>query len=108
MRSRTLATWATGAALAAALLVVSPSKAQAQVGFGIQVGGYGAPAYGYVQSNPYDAWHYDHSIARERHEQWEAERAAEWRHQQWEQQRGYDRGFRHEDRRDGYYAGPRY
>lgn len=42
--TNTLTKWITGAALAGALLVAAPKKADAQVSFGISVG---RPAYGY-------------------------------------------------------------
>ncbi len=103
-----IAKWFTGAALAAALVVATPHKAEAQVGFGIQVGSY--PAYGYQQGygNPYAGreWQRQQYIEHEQHEQFEAERAAQWRHEQWEQQRyyshdrdgwrGHDDGYRHD------------
>lgn len=105
-----MAKWVTGAALAAALLVAAPHKAEAQVGFGVQVGSY--PAYGYGYAAPsygYDAHAQQRYIEHEQHEQWEAARAAEWRHEQWEQQRFYGRdhdgwhdhdGWRNHDHRD--------
>ncbi len=104
-KQATIAKWFTGAALAATLMVATPHKAEAQVGFGIQVGSY--PAYGYQgYGNPYAAQQWQRQQYIE-HEQFEAERAAQWRHEQWEQQRYYSHdhyGWRgHDDgyRRDG-------
>ena len=101
-----IAKWVTGAALAAALLVAAPHKAEAQVGFGVQVGSYPAYGYGYAAPYGYNAYGQQRYIE---HEQWEAARAAEWRHEQWERARFYGRdhdgwhdhdGWRDHDRRD--------
>lgn len=95
--------WIAGATLAGALLLAAPHQAQAQVSFGVGVSNYGAPAYGGGYGNAYgyreaarQQW-----MARERHEEWEAARAAEWRREQWEQQRfyGHDQGA-WQERRD--------
>ncbi len=99
MRNR-MTKWITGAALAAALLIAAPHKAEAQVGFGIQVGSY--PAYGYGYAAPYGPSVYAQQRLIE-HEQWEAARAAEWRHEQWERAHFYAHdgyGWHGYDRRD--------
>ena len=107
--TQAIARWMTGAGLAGALLFAAPHKAQAQVTFGIGVGAYGAPAYGYA--NPYDYQDYRRQrwIEHEQREQWEAARAAEWRHEQWQREHEYDRGWdRDRDRRDHDWHGDRY
>ncbi len=84
--------WITGAALAAALLVATPHKADAQVTFGIGFG-HPAPVYGqaygpvygqvYVPAyNPYYAWHRDRWIAP-------APAYWQWRHEHWDHRYGY-------------------
>ena len=89
MRIKTngIAKWITGAALAAALLLATPNKAQAQVAFQVGIGGggygYGAPvynAYGAYGAVPYDNWHRAHWADRRQDYGWQAQRAAEWRH----------------------------
>ncbi len=100
MRStKAIAKWMAGTALAGALLFAAPHKAQAQVTFGIGVGAYPAPAYGYNGPYAYDAYARQRWIEHEQHEQWEAARAAEWRHEQWQREHDYDRRW-DRDRRD--------
>ncbi len=94
-KRKTLARWFTGAALAAALVVAAPHKAQAQVSFGVQVGSY--PVYGYAAPYGYSTWQQRRYIE---HQEWEAARAAQWQHRQWEREHFYDHeGWRD---RDGY------
>lgn len=117
--------------LAAAFGVTSPSRAQAQVSLGIQLGGpvygptvYHAPAYSYAPEyypqgygdNGYgdrEAW--ERHAAHERHEaqeRYEAQlrREEHERHEAWERERRYNRGGwnRYEDheesRGNGYYG----
>lgn len=111
--TNTIAKLVTGAALAAALLVITPSKAQAQVGFQVGIGTYGAPVYNtYGPVVPYGGWHHDHWDGYNRGYDWQAQRAAEWRHQEWERSHfdhrgGY--GWNGGDRgRYGYHEGGRY
>ncbi len=109
MRITQAAKWITGAALAAALLVAAPKQAQAQIGFQVGVGTYGAPGYAAYGTGygPRAYWHRDRWIEQQRAYDWQARRAAEWRHGQWEQAhdehrfgyRGWGGGARYDDRR---------
>ncbi len=103
MRStQKLTKWMTGAALLGALALAVPQQAHAQVSWGIGVGTYPAPVYGYTQPyvDPYayqqyqqQRW-YDH----ERRERWERERAEEFRREQWQAERYRDHEWReHEE-----------
>ncbi len=100
--SKTIAKWLTGAAVAGALLLATPHKAQAQVSFGVAVNGYPPPNGYYAPAVPY-YWQRQAYIDHEQEERIEAARAAQWRHEQWEREHFYnDRdGWRdRDDRRD--------
>ena len=110
----------TAGLLAGAFFLASPSKAQAQVSWGIHVGVpvqtavYGAPAYGYAQPA---YGYYDGDDRRfEQRRRWEAQRQYEIerheqmeRREQWERQQAYRQHEEHEEherneRGYGYYG----
>jgi hypothetical protein len=84
------ARWIAGLAFAGALALAAPNQAQAQVAFGVQVGGYqgyAAPAYGYGYANPYAVQGWERRRAYDEHARWEAERAAQWQREHWDLER---------------------
>ncbi len=103
--TKQMAKWMTGAAFLGALALAVPHQAQAQVSFGIAVGGYPGPVYGYAQPyvNPYAYGQYRQQrwYEHEQRERWERERAEEFRREQWQAERYREHEW-HEH--DGYHG----
>jgi hypothetical protein len=92
----------TAGLLAGAFFLASPSKAQAQVSWGIHVGVpvqtavYGAPAYGYDQPSYGYYGGYDRRFDDRRRYEYERHEQME-RREQWERQQAYRRHEEHEE-----------
>ena len=97
-------TWVLGVAALAVMALAVPTKSEAQVQFGVEVGNYPPPAYGYYPAPngyyPQDDYARQRWIEHEQHERWEAERAAQWRHEQWEREHWREHEWREHERRE--------